>query len=61
MISGVLEWHLFPGYGKDNTRFEISMVVQIKSNVVQCMTPYPRGVVNIVVTGISVQLAAITF
>jgi hypothetical protein len=61
VISGVLEWYLFPGYGKGNTRFEISMVVQINSKVVQCMTPSPCGVANTVITGISDQLAAIIF
>jgi hypothetical protein len=61
VVSGVLEWYLFPGYGKDNVRFEIPAIVQINSKVVQCMTPSPCGVVNTVVTGISVQLAAIIF
>jgi hypothetical protein len=61
MISEVLEWYLFPGYNKDNARFEIPTVVQINNKVVQCMTPSPCGVVNTVVTGISDQLAAIIF
>jgi len=61
MIAGVLEWYLFSGYGKDNARFEIPAVVQINSKVVQCMIPFPWGVVNTIVTGISDQLAAIIF
>jgi len=61
VVSGVLEWYLFPGYGKGNARFEIPTVVQINSKVVQCMTPSPCGVVNTVVTAISDQLSAIIF